>query len=189
MRLYGLMARRIWPQGIVRLIVDYGVEREVPFGVIEEDETEKWLSGCLALLPARVTADAESLASPGAACEFCVYRHVCPAYLRAAPEYWKIAAPVRMPLDTWGILEQIDPVTNGQCSATLRDAAARTVKVFGLLESRLSVAREGDGIWLFGLRTRDRRGSGDSWHHPRNFFEIADDDPFARAWSLQVFAD
>ena len=173
----------------MRLIVDYGIEREVPFGATEEDETEKWLSECLAQLPARVTADADSLASPGAACEFCVYRHVCPAYLRAAPEYWKVTAPVRMPLDTWGTVDKIDLVTNGQCNATLRDAAGRTVKVFGLLQSRLSMAREGDGIWLFGLRTRDRRGSVDSWHHPLNFFEIAEDDPFAQAWSLQVFAD
>jgi hypothetical protein len=29
MRLYGLMARRIWPQGVVRLIVDYGKRSEV----------------------------------------------------------------------------------------------------------------------------------------------------------------
>jgi hypothetical protein len=98
-------------------------------------------------------------------------------------------APLRMPLDTWGTVDKIDLVTNGQCNATLRDAAARTVKVFGLLQSRLSVAQEGDRIWLFGLRTRDRRGSVDGWYHPLNFFEVAEDDPFAQAWSLQVFAD
>jgi RecB family exonuclease len=187
MRLYGLMARRTWPRAAVRLIVDYGIEREVPFGPMEEVETEKWLSECLARLPAQSAAHADTLASPGAVCEFCVYRHICPAYRRAAPEFWKGPAAVRMPLDTWGTLHRIDLGPNGQFNATVRDAAGRTVKAFGLQQSRLNIAREGEDMWLFGLRTRERRGSADGWHHPLNFFEIAEDDPFAQAWSLQVF--
>jgi hypothetical protein len=94
---------------------------------------------------------------------------------------------MRMPLDTWGEVMAIAP-RGTLADLTLQDAAGRTVKVFGLAAFRVSSMQPGDPVWLFGLRTRDKRGGPESWRHPHNFFEVADDDPFARAWTLEVFA-
>lgn len=189
MRLYGVMARRVWPDAEVRLVVDDGNEREVSFRKEEENELVNWLNSVLLRLPSDGTVATELLATPGEACEGCAHRHLCPAYRSAAPQFWRTDTVFRLPLDTWGQLASIAPRPNAQCDLTLTDAADRTVKVFGLLESRVSELSTGDRVWLYGLRTRDRRGGPESWRHPRNFFEIADDDPFARAWTLQTFAD
>jgi hypothetical protein len=189
MRLYGLMARRVWPDAEVRLVVDDGTEREVSFQKDEEDTLVNWLDAVLARLPSDETLATDSLATPGEACEGCAHRHLCPAYRSAAPQFWRTDTVFRLPLDTWGELVNIAPRPNSQCDLTLADAANRIVKIFGVLEARVSELSTGDRVWLFGLRTRDRRGGPESWRHPRNFFEIADDDPFARAWALQTFTE
>jgi hypothetical protein len=189
MQLYGIMARRLWPDAEIRLVVDDGTEREVRFEASDESELASWLDGVLARLPSDGSVAAEQLAEPGVACEGCAHRHLCPAYRDAAPQFWRIDAPFRLPLDTWGHLTSITPRANAVCDVTLTDPAERMVKVFGLLEARVTQLHRGDGLWLFGLRTRDRRGGPDNWRHPRNFFEIADDDPFARAWTVQAFTE
>jgi hypothetical protein len=189
MRLYGLMARRVWPEAKVQLVVDYGSEHQVSFGSTEEDEIAGWLDGLLIRLPTEATVAAEPIATPGKACEGCPYRHFCPAYRAAAPEFWRVAAPVRMPLDTWGEIAKITSGRNAQSDVSLTDAAGRMVKVFGLLQARLETLATGDRLWLFGLRTGERRGGPERWRHPWNFFETADDDPYARAWALQTFTE
>jgi hypothetical protein len=78
---------------------------------------------------------------------------------------------------------------SGLADLTLLDSANRTVKVFGLAAFRGDPVKPGDFVWLFGLRTRDKRGAPEFWRHPRNYFEVADDDPFARAWTAQAFVD
>jgi hypothetical protein len=92
-----------------------------------------------------------------------------------------------MPLDTWGEVVGISARPSRVADITIRDAADRTVKVFGLAAYRAAEMQPGDAVWLFGLRSRDKRGGPDWWRHPRNFFEVADDDPFARAWTVQAF--
>jgi len=188
MRLYGLMARAVWPVARVSLIVDHGVEHEVGFSAEHEAEVLVWLRGVLRRLPGEETVDAASLATPGAACEACAHRHICPAYLSAAPEYWRGESPVRLPLDTWGEVLRVATRTDGLADLTIRDAAGRVVKVFGLATFRVSSMRAGKAVWLFGLRTRDRRGGPERWRHPRNFFEVADDDAFGSAWTVESFA-
>lgn len=188
MRLYGAMAHVVWPSAQVSLVVDHGVEREVGFAREHEADVLAWLSGVLDRLPPDRDVDAEPLATPGEACEGCAHRHVCPAYRRLAPDYWRGESPVRMPLDTWGDVVAVVPCTGGIANLTIRDAAGRTVKVFGLAAFRVAEVQPGDAVWLFGLRTRDKRGGPDSWRQPHNFFEVADDDPFARSWALEVFA-
>lgn len=186
-RLYGLMARAIWPSATISLAIDDGVDHEVSFDRVNADEISAWLAATLARLPAEHDVDAESLASPGEACETCAHRHVCSAYLKVAPGFWSGEAPVRFPLDVWGELVTVVPRGDNLADVTVRDAAGRAVKVFGLMGSRLDAAKSGDVIWFFGLRTRDRRGGEGAWRHPLNFFEVADDDPFARAWTLETF--
>lgn len=186
-RLYGAMAHVVWPSARVSLVVDHGVEREVGFAYEHEAEVLAWLRAVLDRLPADRDVETELLATPGEACEGCAHRHMCPAYRRSAPEYWRGDSLVRMPLDTWGEVVAVAVRASGLADLTMRDAAGRTVKVFGLAAFRVSTVQPGDAVWLFGLRTRDRRGGPESWRHPRNFFEVADDDLFARAWTVQSF--
>jgi hypothetical protein len=188
MHLYGAMAHVVWPSARISLVVDHGVEREVGFWHEHEVEVLAWLTDLLRRLPADRDVEAEPLASPGEACEGCAHRHVCPAYRRLAPEYWRGESMVRMPLDTWGEVLTIIARPDGLADLTMGDAAGRMVKVFGLAALHISMVRPGDAVWLFGLRSRDKRRGPDTWRHPHNFFEVADDDPYARAWAVQVFA-
>jgi hypothetical protein len=185
MRLYGAMAHVVWPSAQVSLIVDHGVEREVGFNREEETDLLSWLRGVLDRVPRDREVDAEPLANPGAACEGCTHRHICPAYRRLAPDFW--SRRVRMPLDTWGEAIAVAPRAGDLADVTLRDAAGRTVKVFGLAGFRVAETRPGDTLWIFGLRSNDKRGGPAFSHHPLNFFEVAEDDPFARAWTVQSF--
>jgi RecB family exonuclease len=187
MRLYGAMAHVVSPSARVSLVVDHGVEREVEFAREHEVEVLAWLRGVLDRLPPDYDVDAELLATFGEACEGCAHRHVCPAFRRLAPEYWRGESPVRMPLDTWGEVVTFAARATGLADLTIRDAAGRIVKVFGLAAFRVAEVQPGDAVWLFGLRTRDKRGGPESWRQPHNFFEVADDDPFARAWTVQSF--
>ena len=147
-----------------------------------------WLKGVLDRLPPDRELEAEPLANPGEACEGCPQRHVCPAYRRRAPDFWRGESRVRMPLDTWGDVVGVALRAGGLADVTIRDAAGRIVKVFGLASFRLAETLPGDTIWIFGLRTSDKRGGPELWRHPHNFFEVADDAPFARAWTVQAFS-
>ena len=189
MRLYGAMAHVVWPTAQVSLIVDHGVEREVAFAREHKADVLAWLRTVLDRLPADHDVSTGSLATPGEACEGCAHRHLCPAYQRSAPEYWRAEASVRMPLDLWGEIVSVVLRPGGLADLTIRDAAGRTVKIFGLAALRGEEVGPGDVVWLFGLRTRDKRGGPELWRHPRNYFEVADDDPFARAWTVQAFVD
>ena len=187
MRLYGAMAHVVWPSARVSLVVDHGFDREVAFAREHEASLLAWLQSVLDRLPPDRDIEAEALATPGEACEGCPYRHVCPAYRRHAPGFWGGAAPVRMPLDIWGNIIAVTVRSDGLADLTIRDAADRTVKVFGLAAFRATEMWLADTVWFFGLRTRDKLGGPKSWRHPHNFFEVADDDPFSRAWTLEVF--
>lgn len=186
LRLYGLMARRIWPDSEVELIVDHGRERQIPFGFDDEHRLTTWLESAFQQLP-EGNADAAGLATLGDACDGCPHRHICPTYRAGVPALWRTDSAFRLPLDTWGRLTDVLYGPGGQCDLTLLDDAGRTVKVFGVVATRMTAATGGQWVSLFGLRSKDRRGGGDRWRHPQNFFEVADDDPFARAWALEVF--
>jgi hypothetical protein len=187
MRLYGAMAHIVWPDSRVSLVVDHGIEHEVGFSAEQERDVIAWLVEVLDRLPGGRDVDTEPLAKVGAACEGCAHRHICPAYRCAAPVNWRGASPVRMPLDTWGEVLTIAARQDALVDLTIRDSAGRTVKVFGLAAFRVCEVGPGDRIWLFGLRTTDKRGGPDLWQHPHNFLEVADVDPFARAWTVQSF--
>lgn len=189
MRLYGLIAHALWPAAEVALIVDRGTQREIDFTAKDEADVLMWLDAILSRVPVDSDIEPSAIASPGDACHGCVYRHACLAYRAAAPENWSRESRVRMPLDTWGTALSIHPRSDGLVDLTLRDVADRMVKVFGLAAFRVSDVRIGDAVWLFGLRSRDKRGGPELWRHPHNFFEVSDDDPFARAWTVESFVE
>jgi len=187
MRLYGAMAHVVWPTASVSLVVDYGIERGVEFTAAQESELVVWLNDILRRLPSDADASVDALASPGEVCDGCPHRHVCPAYLRTAPDLWRGKAVARMPLDVWGEVIAVSTRSSGLVDLTIRDAIGRSVKIFGLATFRLDNVQLGDAVWFFGLRSRDRRGGEGSWKHPHNFFEVADDDEYSRAWALEAF--
>lgn len=189
MRLYGLMAHIIWPAAEVALIVDRGTQREIDFGSKDEADVAIWLDAVLSRVPVDTDIDPFAIASPGDVCHGCTYRHTCPAYRTAAPKSWSEESRVRLPLDTWGTAVSIRARTDGLVDLTLRDAADRMVKIFGLAAFRVSEVKIGDTMWLFGLRSREKRGGPELWRHPHNFFEVSDDDPFTRAWTVESFVE
>lgn len=187
MRLYGLVARALWPTVEIRLVVEWGTELDVAFGPDDQEEVRAWLTVILDRVPAGESMIAESLAVPGQACEGCSYRHVCSSYHAFAPKTWRSETAVRMPLDVWGKVVEMTPQSTDRYDVRMMDAAKRTVKIFGLARSHVEGLSEGDNLWLFGLRTRERRGGPESYRQPLNFFESSDDDPYAHAWALQSF--
>lgn len=188
MRLYGLMAHVVWPSARLSLIIDHGSERTVEFTDEHEAGLLESLKDVLDRLPADSLVQAATLATPGQACEGCAHRHVCPTYRRIAPDFWTGEKPARMPLDTWGVTTEVLRRADNLLDVSIKDAAHRAVKVFGLSAFRLAGLKPGDKVWLFGLHSTDKRGGPDLWRHPRNFFEVADDDPFSRAWALQAYS-
>ena len=189
MRLYGAIAATLWPASRIRLIVDHGAEFEVAFDKVHETEVQEWLQQKLNRLPAESVFETTKIATPGVACDGCSCRHLCPAYREVAVECWRGDSPARMPLDTWGEVRSVAQRSGGRTDLTIRDAAGRMVKVFGLASFRVSTVRVGEKVWIFGLRTEEKRGGPGVWHQPRNFFEISDDDPFGRAWAVAVFCE
>ncbi len=188
LRVYGLMARRQEPAAAVRLVVDDGTEREVPFGPKEEAETEEWVRATMARVPSGVPVDADQLARFGPACDGCGFRHVCPEYRQRAPEAWSSGAKHRIPLDTWGRLTDVQGAEDRH-RVRLVDAAGRSVSITGLLPARTRGWYPGDLVSLFGLRTRDRHVGQDAVRQPLNFHETTVDDRRDRAWALAVFRD
>jgi RecB family exonuclease len=187
LRLYGLMAESVWPSCRVRLAVDFGEEREIAFDEAVRSETQAWLDTTMHRVPAGREFAADALATPGAGCVGCPFRHVCGAYMTWAPAMWRKGSPIEMPLDTWGAV--VDSATAGPASThlTLRDDAGRLVKVFHARSRDLKNAHVGDRVWLFNLRSRDRHVGTGLRQHPLNFYEADPNDATDRAWALQVF--
>jgi hypothetical protein len=169
--------------------VDHGEDQVVTFDDAIAAQTEAWLRTVLACVPSGVPVRASELAAPGAACEGCAFRHVCRAYHRAAPTWWLADVPFRPPLDVWGVVEKVAAAPEDRVDLTLRDAAGRMVRVFGLDSSRTAGAEAGQTLWFYSLRSGDRRGGPDMWRHPVNFHEVLGGDPHGRAWALEVFTD
>jgi len=189
MQLYGLMvAEAEKGRKKIRLFVDQADELEIPFdaGVIVSAEDR--LSAILEILPEGATKKTDEIAGPGEGCRYCSYRHRCGSYLQGAPGKWVSGSDYVMPPDVWGRVEKIE-LHPGSNSFTVRDAADRTVKIFGLRDDLVPGIDIGMKIWLFGLSTKRFGYDGGTYRHPLNFFENDPGNPWARAWSLQAFED
>jgi RecB family exonuclease len=190
LRCYGLLLLESAPDAHVRLIVDDGEEHEVSFAPVEREATLQKLISIFEPLPANAELAASSLAKPGPACTNCPVRHVCSAYLKIAPEWWR-RYPTdisRIPTDSWGEAVEFTPDDNG-ATIRLKDAAGRPVKITGLtVRHGISSICDGDMLYFFNLiYTGTGRDRGGRPFYPHAFHEMPRDRGERRAWNVQVF--
>jgi RecB family exonuclease len=188
---YGLMLLERRPRAEVRLVVDDGEEREVPFDAESREKARDVLKGIVDAMPPAGPARADELATPGRSCWGCPIRHVCPAYRAHAAAWWKQypAGVERLSNDTWGTVLEV--LGENRIDVLLRDDAGRRVRVDGL-EARHGLTRAlvGKRVWFFGLEaTGATRGFDGTRFHPRSFHELPRDRLERRAWVLQVFLE
>lgn len=188
---YGFMLLEQRPGSEVRLLVDDGLERELPFDDAARQRARSVLDAKLAVMPPPGQSVAGELAAPGKGCWGCPVRHVCPAYRRTAPEWWRRypEGVDRLSYDVWGTALEV--IGDGRVDVVLRDEAGRRVRVDGV-DARHGVSSESIGkrMWFFGLEaTGATRGFDGGRFHPRSFHELPRDRLEKRAWSLQVFGE
>ncbi len=188
---YGLMLLERQPGADVRLVVDDGEEREIPFDAEARRVARAVLRRIIDAMPAAGPSSAEGLASPGQSCWGCPIRHVCPGYRTNAPVWWNEYPPgvERLSNDVWGTI--LNVLGDGQVDVILRDDAGRRVRVDGL-EARHGIAPAfaGQRAWFFGLEANGAtRGFDGRRFHPRSFHELPRDRLERRAWALHVFIE
>ncbi len=188
---YGFMLLERHPGSEVRLVVDDGYEREVPFDPGVRPRARRALEALLEDMPLAGCSLARDLAVPGKGCLGCQVRHICPAYRATAPEWWRQYPEdlERLSSDTWGTV--LDVIGSAKVDVVLRDDAGRRVRVDGV-DARHGVSHTwiGRRIWFFGLEaTGATRGFDGGRLHPRSFHELPRDRMERRAWALHVFGE
>jgi hypothetical protein len=174
LHLYGLVIRERLPDWTISLLVKRDREWHVQFGAAEESATRQWLERTLARFPAWTELSSTSLASVGAGCRSCPFRHVCMAYLQIAPEFWKNGSSLGpLPNDIWGTIQRVREV-DGLVDLDIVDAGNRRARVTGLsskwrLRDRFA---EGKPVYFFGLSADPPAFHQGVWRHPINFHEI-----------------
>jgi RecB family exonuclease len=188
---YGFMLLERRPGCDVRLVVDDGAERVVAFDADARIRAKRVLDELLEGMPPAGPSTACELAVPGKGCWGCQVRHVCAAYLAAAPQWWQQHPDGvdRLSNDVWGTV--LDVIGEGRVDVLLRDAADRRVRIDGLDPRHgLTSAFVGKRVWFFGLEaTGPARGFDGGRFHPRTFHELPRDRLERRAWTLQVFGE
>lgn len=187
---YGFMLLERRPGSEVRLVVDDGYEREVPFDAAARSHAKRALDILLEAMPQVGPSSAIDLAVPGKGCWGCQVRHVCPTYRDTAPEWWRRypEGVDRLPNDAWGTVLEV--IGDGRVDVVLRDDAGRRIRVDGVdARHGVSSALLGCRIWFFGLEaTGATRGFDGGRFHPRSFHELPRDRMERRAWALHVFS-
>jgi RecB family exonuclease len=188
---YGLLLMEHGAADTVRLIVDDGEAREVPFDLDSSKAAKKAILRITGSMPAAGPTSAEELATPGAACWGCPVRHVCSAYRENAPKWWKRYPPEidRLSSDVWGTVS--DVFGNDSIDIVLRDDAGRRVRVDGLgARHGLENSVVGQRLWFFGLEASGAtRGFDGARFHPRSFHELPRDRMERRAWAVEAFLE
>jgi hypothetical protein len=188
---YAFMLLERRPGCDVRLVVDDGAEREVAFDADARTRAKRVLNEQLEGMPPAGPSTAGELAVPGKGCWGCQVRHVCPAYLAAAPQWWQQYPDGvdRLSNDVWGTV--LDVIGQGRIDVVLRDAAGRRVRIDGLDPRHgLTSVLVGKSVWFFGLEaTGATRGFDGGRFHPRTFHELPRDRMERRAWALHVFGE
>lgn len=188
---YGLLLLERQRSAEVRLVVDDGEEREVPFDLDARRAAKEVLTGITGSMPPAGLASARDLTSPGPSCWGCSIRHVCPAYRANAPGWWKQypSNVERLSNDVWGAALEV--LGEGRVDLVMRDDAGRRVRIDGL-DDRHGIAPSlvGKRIWFFGLEaTGATRGFDGARFHPRSFHELPRDRMERRAWALHMFVE
>ena len=188
---YGLLLLERRPGAEVRLVVDDGEEREVPFDPETRRAIKDELGRLTGSMPPAGPASANQLASTGRSCFSCPVRHVCPSYRADAPNWWRQypSGVERLSSDVWGTVQEV--VGEGRVDLVLRDEAGRRVRIDGL-DDRHGITQVclGTRLWFFGLEaTGAARGFDGARFHPRSFHELPRDRLERRAWALQMFIE
>lgn len=188
---YGFMLLERRPGSKVRLVVDDGYERELPFDADARSHAMRVLKMLLESMPQAGLSSANSLAVPGKGCWGCQIRHVCPKYRAIAPQWWRQypEGVDRLSNDTWGTVLKV--IGAGRVDVVLHDEVGRRVRVDGVdARHGVSSALVGQQIWFFGLEaTGATRGFDGGRFHPRSFHELPRDRMERRAWALHVFGE
>jgi hypothetical protein len=187
---YGLMFLENAPAGSgLRLIVDDGTDREVPFGPEDRAAARATLGQIMDAMPGPGDTPAQALASPGAACWRCSFRHGCGPYLAAAPRWWKDRPDAfeGIPSDVWGQVTELRG--DGPVDVVLLDDAGRRVRIRGVHDRHgLTPEAVGQRLWFFGLMASGvTQGFDGTRFHPRTFHELPRDRKEHRAWALMLF--
>jgi RecB family exonuclease len=191
LKAYGLLLFERLGTKVVRLIVDDGEERDVPFDIVSRQAANETILRITASMPPAGRISAGQLATAGPACWGCPIRHVCPAYRESAPKWWKTypASIDRLSSEIWGTVSNV--FGDGPVDVVLRDDAGRRVRVDGL-DTRHGIdgSLVGQRLWFFGLEaTGTTRGFDGTRFHPRSFHELPRDRMERRAWALETFLE
>lgn len=189
LRLYALAVLEHDPAAVLELFVFTDRDVRITLDEHSKSRTRACLEAILAPMAPGLPVVARSLASAGPHCYSCPFRHVCDAYLDAAPTLWTEGTEERpMPLDIWGELLRIDCRPDGVV-LDLLDAAGRRVSVARVAHHHRvqEFAERGCRIWLFGLASRPLSTNAGRWFHPRNFYELPVHPSEKRAWSLAIY--
>ncbi len=184
---YGLLVLEQRPGFEVRLVVDDGTEREIPFDNNSRSEARARLERITGSMPRAGQVSAASVARAGQSCWGCPVRHVCSSYREIAPHWWKRQPSDidRLPSDTWGTV--IESSESG--TVVLRDFADRRVRI-SCIDARHGVISPGERAFFFGLESSGlTRGFDGARYHPRSFHELPRDRLDRRAWSLNIFLE
>jgi len=191
LRLYGLLAAKVFPGKRVRLVIEHQQSEELPFDSTEIAHTEQQRALLLERLAPGAAAAAE-LATTGAHCGWCDVRHVCPRYRSEAPGLWPVPrTDYPLPLDVWGALSESPRRSmSGDYSLRLRDDGGRHVSIVAL-DARHGPFEDllaGERLWFFGLEPRgELRNVANQYGHPTNFRELKTGADERRAYRLGVF--
>ncbi len=186
---YSLMLERARPGVRVEPFVEGRERVSVPWDRPNRIRLLERLRRLHAKLPPGQSLPARDLASPGSHCRFCQLRPICPRYLRDMPAWWPDgASAVRpLPLDVWGIVEEVRHARMGT-AIRLKDASGRRVLVDGLSdELGLSQALVGDAIWFFDLEASEDLEQHGTRIQPRNFHQISPGPRWSSARRLRAF--
>lgn len=191
LRLYALALTAIRPSAEIRAMVSDGHEElSIATDPEELEQTSDWLHSLLESLPAGEVVSVAELASPGMACRYCQYRHVCAPYIKVAPLLWRQGSEHPLPNDAWGEVSKIEKLSEF-LSIELRDNSGRRIKIHRISSRHgpLEEFTNSDELYFFGLGCSARCVTGGRFYGSRNFFELQAIDSVERAWSLAIFRE
>jgi CRISPR/Cas system-associated exonuclease Cas4 (RecB family) len=149
------------------------------------------ISALLDALRTRIPRDKSlsngEIATPGAGCRRCSYRHVCTAYKGYAEARWSAGDGEQLPLDIWGTITETRVQTGALIEIRLLDNALRHVRVRNVPEDIIvGEIRVGSRLRAFNLMANE---SGRGFQFPQNFYVADIDRPSFSAFSAALFVD
>jgi CRISPR/Cas system-associated exonuclease Cas4 (RecB family) len=138
-------------------------------------------------IPRDKSLSSGEIATPGASCRRCSYRHMCTAYKGYAEARWSTDDGEQLPLDIWGTVTETRVQTGTLLEIRLFDNASRHVRVRSVPENIIvGDIRAGSRLRAFNLMANE---SGRGFQFPQNFYVADVDRPSFSAFSAALFVD